>query len=93
MTPTEVQPENIERFSLHQVQAPTLHEQDLLLISLPGCVEFIQAAIELGGRVLVHSISVSRTIIAICAYCKHFFFHSLFSNAPQEGDRMLIFLK
>ena len=69
ISPTEVQPIHIDGFAFHQVQAPTINERDQLLISLPGCVDFIHAAITLGGRVLVHSLSVSRTTIAICAYC------------------------
>lgn len=89
MTPTYVQPQTIEGFSLHEAQAPTVHEQDQLLIALPECVDFIHAAIEVGGRVLVHSISVSRTTIAICAYCKHFFFSFRLVGCPPPPKKVI----
>lgn len=79
--PTDLQPEIIEGFSLHQVQGETVNEPYRLIISLPKCVDFIHAAIEAGGRVLVHSLAVSSTSMVICAYCKHF---PLF--LPLEGD-------
>jgi len=82
ISPTDVQTDNIEGFTLHQVQAPTLN-QDQLLISLPECVDFIHAAVKVGGRVLVHSISISRTTIALCAYRKLSLpFHFFSKNVP-----------
>ena len=70
VAPTEGPPLNVAELTLHCAKVPTIDEQGQLLISLPGCVDFIQAALETGGRVLVHSLSASKSSTVLCAYRK-----------------------
>lgn len=46
-------------------------EYDDLLVHLPQACQFIQAALDEGGRVLVHCVmGISRSATVICAFCK-----------------------
>ena len=83
VAPTEVPPLNVEGFSLYPVEVPTRSEQEQLLVSLPGYVDFINAAIDTGGRVLVHSLAVSKASIIICA-------HSTLSPFPFQEGRLIL---
>ena len=68
--------QNIKGVSSHLIDVPVFGEEEHLPILLPECVDFIHAAVEAGGRVLVQSGIVSRIRIVICAYCKpYLFFH------------------
>ena len=66
----KARPLDVEGFTLHRADVPTIDEQGQFLLSLPACVDFIHAALAAGGRVLVHSLSVSRSSIVLCAYRK-----------------------
>lgn len=47
-------------------------EYDDLLIHLPNACQFIQAALDEGGKVLVHCVmGVSRSATVICAFCEY----------------------
>lgn len=49
-------------------------EYDDLLIHLPNACRFIQAALDEGGKVLVHCVmGISRSATVICAFCEYFF--------------------
>lgn len=52
---------------------PTVNQREDFLVSLSDCVRFIQGAIGGGGRVLVHSLLVSRAALIVSAYRKLYF--------------------
>jgi len=66
--PSEVIPKNMGERPLHTVRM--INQKENLLVSLPGCVRFIQDAIDSDGRVLVHSLVASTGALIVCAYCK-----------------------
>jgi hypothetical protein len=60
----------LEGISWHLIRLPFPGD---LLIELPECVDFIHAAVEAGGRVLVKSYAE----VVLCAYCKPYLFFLL----------------
>lgn len=48
-----------------------------ILIRLPEACDFIQHAIDSGGKIYVHCMmGVSRSVTVVCAYCKTLLFQS-----------------
>jgi hypothetical protein len=68
--PSELLPEGVKQRALQLHRVRMANQKESLLVALPGCVRFIQDAIEGSGRVLVHSSVASRAVVIICAYCK-----------------------
>ncbi|KAF8076945.1 protein-tyrosine phosphatase-like protein [Lyophyllum atratum] len=68
VSPAEIPLANLSSLKKHcHIKLPN-QRKDELLVALPDACAFIQAAIESGGQVLVHSATESTACIVVCAF-------------------------